>query len=87
VTFDPTQPQLVPCERCGRRVVDGSTDFGNGLLLRPVCGGIQVEINDYSGSTPDRRVLAGVTTRDELQAFLDRAYGPSDTAQKAPGSK
>jgi len=62
------------CNVCGRLVVDASTDFGIGLTLRPGCYGIAVEVTDYSGPHPATRTL-GFVTRDELQGFLDRAYG------------
>lgn len=65
-----------PCARCGRLVVDETTDFGGapGLLLRPTCAGLEAVVE---GVVVDRLVPS------ELRAFLDRAYGehvPADGA-------
>jgi hypothetical protein len=59
-----------PCERCGRMVVDGSTQW-DGLLLDPVCGGIDVTVREENGLW--RQVA--VVTAGELRGFLERAYG------------
>jgi hypothetical protein len=59
-------PATEKCERCGRLVVDASTDFGNGLVLRPTCEGIRVAVND------DRVIYL---SERELRDFLERAYG------------
>jgi hypothetical protein len=56
----------VPCHQCGRQVVDGSTDFGGGFLLRPTCQDIEVVM---------RGEVICIVTRDELRDFLKRAYG------------
>lgn len=56
----------VPCERCGRQVVDGSTSWG-AFLLKPTCQGIEVVVG---------RDTICFVSRDELQTFLDKSYGP-----------
>lgn len=66
MSFDPTRTATTKCEQCGRRVVDGSTDFGNGMILRPTCQGIRVAVNE------DRVVFI---SEAELRDFLERAYG------------
>jgi hypothetical protein len=76
------EPRTVPCERCGRRVVDGSFDFGIGLALFPTCSGVEVRVRDYSGTHPAWKVL-GVVSADELRHFLSRAYGdPAPVAER-----
>lgn len=68
----------LPCERCGRVVVDQSTDFG-GLLLKPTCNGVQVKVQATNGLW---REVCWVTA-DELREFLRRAYGdPSGEAAR-----
>ena len=61
------------CPHCARTWVDGSTDFGGergrAFVLRPVLGrGIEVRVGG---------ALICCVSRDELQAFLDRVYGPA----------
>lgn len=60
------------CERCGRPVVDDSFDFGNGLMLRSVCGGIDFRVVRRQGvdeDHPGQNWTFGMT-RAELLHFL-----------------
>jgi hypothetical protein len=66
MSFDSTKPVTEKCDRCGRLVVDASTDFGNGLVLRPTCQGLKVVMNG------ERELYLSVS---ELRDFLERAYG------------
>jgi hypothetical protein len=62
---------MATCERCGRVVEDGSTDFG-GFILKPTCEGIEVRVKRDQGS--GYRQVCYVSA-DELRHFLARAYG------------
>lgn len=61
---------MATCAKCGRVVVDGSTDFGGpmgrSVVLAPTCSGIEVRVAG--------EVLT-VVSADELRHFLARAYG------------
>lgn len=55
------------CPHCQRTWLEKSVDFG-GVVLRPVLGrGIEMRVGGE---------LICVASREELQAFLDRVYGP-----------
>ena len=64
------------CGKCGLRVVDGSTDWG-GVMLDPGCDGIMVKVKSRPDSAGVWEAVA-VVTRDELEAFLERAYGKKE---------
>ena len=56
---------------------DNSMQWGNELLLVPGPRGIEVRARDDADPTPAWKLLT-VTTRAELQGFLDRAYPEDD---------
>jgi hypothetical protein len=58
------------------RVVDDTTDFGNGLMLRTTCEGVEFKLwRDPPGSWPGREWTPGIS-REELARFLDADLRP-----------
>jgi hypothetical protein len=58
------------CSRCGARVVDDTTDFGNGLMLRTTERGVEFRVLQApDGHWPGTGWTPGIS-REELAAFL-----------------
>ena len=55
------------CGQCGRPVLDDTTDFGNGLVMRTTCQGIEFRVDPAWERTGEW--TPGIS-RDELLAFL-----------------
>lgn len=67
---DERDARYLRCGQCNRPVIDDTTDFGNGLMLRSTCGGVEFRIMRSQGEGMVGQDWTPGISRDDLLAFL-----------------